>query len=124
MIIYLGENLKSLRKAKGVTQESFANYLGVSFQAVSKWERNDSYPDITMLPEIADFFGVTVDELLGVNRAKKESEITELIYNYDNFYNDGDEKHNAISNMIEKYRLTDDFKSTKEFKEILNILEQ
>lgn len=103
MTIYLGENLKSFRKARGITQESFANYLGVSFQAVSKWERNDSYPDITMLPEIADFFGVSVDELLGVNRAKKESEITELIYNYDNFYNDSDEKHKAISNMIEKY---------------------
>ena len=56
MTIYLGENLKSFRKARGITQESFANYLGVSFQAVSKWERNDSYPDITMLPEIADFF--------------------------------------------------------------------
>lgn len=103
MTIYLGENLKSLRKARGITQESFANYLGVSFQAVSKWERNDSYPDIELLPEIADFFGVSVDELLGINRAKKEEEIAGLIYNYDNFYNYSDEKHKAISDMIEKY---------------------
>lgn len=72
MTIYLGENLKSLRKARGITQESFANYLGVSFQAVSKWERNDSYPDITMLPEIAEFFSVTLEDLLGVNREEKE----------------------------------------------------
>lgn len=56
MTIYLGENLKNLRKARGITQESFANYLGVSFQAVSKWERNDSYPDITMLLKLQNSF--------------------------------------------------------------------
>lgn len=74
MTIYLGENLKNLRKARGITQEAFANYLGVSFQAVSKWERNGSYPDITMLPEIAEFFSVTLEELLDVNREEKERE--------------------------------------------------
>lgn len=103
MPIYFSENIKSLRKSRGITQESFANYLGVSFQAVSKWERNECYPDITLLPEIAEFFGVSVDELLGIDRAKKEAELTELIYNYDNFVNDDDEKHNAILDMIEKY---------------------
>lgn len=103
MTIYFSENIKSLRKSRGITQESFANYLGVSFQAVSKWERNESYPDITLLPEIAEFFGVSVDELLGIDRAKKEAELTGLIYNYDNFVNDDDKKHKAILDMIEKY---------------------
>lgn len=56
-----------------------------------------------MLPEIAEFFGISVDELLGIDRAKKEAELTELIYNYDNFVNDDDEKHKAILDMIEKY---------------------
>lgn len=56
-----------------------------------------------MLPEIAEFFGVSVDELLGIDRAKKEAELTGLIYNYDNFVNDDDKKHKAILNMIEKY---------------------
>lgn len=103
MTIFFSENIKSLRKSRGVTQESFAKYLGVSFQAVSKWERNECYPDITLLPEIAEFFGVSVDELLGIDRAKKEAELTELIYNYDNFVNDDDKKHKAILDMIEKY---------------------
>lgn len=92
MTIYLGENLKSLRKARGITQEAFANYLGVSFQAVSKWERNDSYPDITMLPEIAEFFSVTLEDLLGVNREEKEREIKEQLFIYDNLPENKDER--------------------------------
>lgn len=64
MSINLGEKLKSLRKEKNISQEKLAQYLNVSFQAVSKWENSSSYPDIELLPEIARFFGITVDELL------------------------------------------------------------
>lgn len=46
---------------KGISQEILANYLNVSFQAVSKWENNNTYPDIMLLPEIAKFFEITVD---------------------------------------------------------------
>ena len=46
MTIYFGENLKKLRKSKGLTQEDLADFLGMSFQAISKWERNETYPDI------------------------------------------------------------------------------
>ncbi len=84
MNIYFGENLKSLRKQKNLTQERLADFLGVSFQTVSKWERGDTYPDITMLPEIASFFRVSVDELLGVNRAADEEEIVSKLREYDN----------------------------------------
>ena len=56
--------LQKLRKAKGVTQEQLADYLGVSFQAVSKWE-NGSYPDGDLLPRIAKFFGISIDYLYG-----------------------------------------------------------
>ena len=84
MNIYFGENLKSLRKQKNLTQERLADFLGVSFQTVSKWERGDTYPDITMLPEIASFFRVSVDELLGVNRAADEEEIISKLREYDN----------------------------------------
>lgn len=75
MTIYFGENLKKLRKSKELTQETLADFLGVSFQAVSKWERSESYPDITMLPSIAAFFDVTVDSLLGIDLIKKEVKI-------------------------------------------------
>lgn len=84
MNIYFGENLKNLRKSKNLTQEKLSDFLGVSFQSVSKWERGDTYPDITMLPEIADFFKISTDELLGINRAEKEKEITEKLQKYDN----------------------------------------
>lgn len=68
MFICLGENIRSLRIAKGITQEQFGYELGVSAQAVSRWENGATYPDITMLPEIADFFDVTLDEMMGRGR--------------------------------------------------------
>ncbi|MBQ6799447.1 MAG: helix-turn-helix transcriptional regulator [Oscillospiraceae bacterium] len=61
----LGKNIAALRKSKGMTQEALANQLGVTFQAVSKWENGQSCPDITMLPELSDLLGVSIDELFG-----------------------------------------------------------
>lgn len=68
MLICLGENIRSLRIANGITQEQFGYEMGVSAQAVSRWENGATYPDITMLPMIADFFDVTLDELMGRGR--------------------------------------------------------
>lgn len=61
----LGNNIAKLRKAKGMTQEALANALGVTNQAVSKWESGQSCPDIALLPALADLFGITLDELFG-----------------------------------------------------------
>ncbi len=52
MNIYFGENIKRLRSEQNLTQEALAGFLGVSFQTISKWERGETYPDITMLPVI------------------------------------------------------------------------
>ncbi len=60
----IGNNIAALRKEKGITQEELANEIGVSPQAVSKWENNSSCPDVSLLTIIADYFGVTVDALL------------------------------------------------------------
>lgn len=60
----IGNNISALRKAKGITQEELANALGVSAQAVSKWENDSSCPDVSLLTKISDYFGVTVDALL------------------------------------------------------------
>ena len=60
----IGNNIAVLRKKKGITQEELANELGVSAQAVSKWENNSSCPDVSLLTKIADYFGVSVDALL------------------------------------------------------------
>lgn len=97
MNIYFGENLKALRLKRNLTQEALAAFFGVSFQTISKWERGDNFPDITMLPEIASFFKVSVDDLLGVNRAENEKEITDKLYEYDNL-TDQDEKWEKLMN--------------------------
>lgn len=63
-----GERIAKYRKEKNMTQEALANPLGVTNQAVSKWENDQSYPDIEQLPNIADLFGVTIDALFGRER--------------------------------------------------------
>lgn len=60
----LNEQIAFLRKAKGTTQEELAKALGVTNQAVSKWESSQCCPDIQLLPDIADYFGVSIDELM------------------------------------------------------------
>ncbi len=60
----LGEKLSLMRKNSSFTQEEIANHLGVSPQAVSKWENDLSCPDIMLLPKIAELYGKTIDELL------------------------------------------------------------
>ncbi len=67
-MLYLAENLKALRKAKDITQEDAAEILGMSPQSVSKWERGDAYPDITLLPALANLYGTTVDALIGMDK--------------------------------------------------------
>ena len=68
----LGTNISERRKALGMTQEELASNLGVSPQAVSKWENNLSCPDISLLPAIAKIFGTSVDDLLGVAAATEK----------------------------------------------------
>lgn len=75
MYVNLGKKLKALRKERDLTQEQLAECLGISSQAVSKWETNSSYPDISMLPVLANFYGVTTDELLGVDITKTREKI-------------------------------------------------
>lgn len=84
MTIYFGENLKRLRKGKNLTQETLADFLGVSFQAVSKWERGETYPEITILPAISAFFGVSIDDLFGIDKTQQEQKINNYINLYDN----------------------------------------
>lgn len=61
----LGARICALRKAQSMTQEQLADRLGVTFQAVSKWENDIACPDVLLLPQIADAFGITIDELFG-----------------------------------------------------------
>jgi transcriptional regulator with XRE-family HTH domain len=66
----LGKRIAENRKRLGMTQDALAEKLGITAQAVSKWENDQSCPDITMLPRLCDIFGITTDELLGREQAK------------------------------------------------------
>lgn len=63
----IGSNIKQLRQRMNLTQEQVANKLGVSYQAVSKWEVGANTPDIALLPDIANLFGVSIDSLFSDN---------------------------------------------------------
>jgi len=84
MKIYFGETVRRLRRGKSLTQEQLAQRLNVSYQTISNWERDESWPDISMLPVLAGFFGVKTDDLLGVDQTENERRITELIHRYEN----------------------------------------
>lgn len=79
MNIKIGEKIRILRKKANVNQERFAEYLGVTAQAVSRWEVEGCYPDIELLPSIANFFGVSIDELLCYDTTKNRNRIDEII---------------------------------------------
>ena len=72
---HFGDRLKKLRRDNGITQDVLAEYLGISYQAVSKWENNAGFPDISLLPAISGFFGVSTDYLLGIELEKSEERI-------------------------------------------------
>lgn len=94
MNIRIGEVIKSLRNKNKYTQKALACYLGVTEQAISRWESGTGYPDIELLPAIAQVFSVTVDYLLGVDKTEKDKRLEE-IYNEIkniNFYGNSNEE--------------------------------
>ncbi len=82
MKITIGANIKRLRTEKGVTQEQLAEAMNVTCAAVSKWERGDTFPDITALQPLAFYFGVSLDTLMGYDKEKYEKEIDEILTEY------------------------------------------
>ena len=75
MKIILNEKLRELRRKKDITQEELANRFGISPQAVSKWERGEGFPDITLLPELAQYFDITIDELMGMEEERMRAKL-------------------------------------------------
>ncbi len=76
----IGNQIKNLRLRRGMTQEMLAQHLGVTSQAVSKWERGAATPDIAMLPDISAFFGVTIDELFSLSDEKRMERIQNMLW--------------------------------------------
>jgi len=78
MTIKIGEIIKKLRTANHITQDALASAVGVTPQAVSRWELEGGYPDIELLPTLADFFSVSTDELLGYKLSEREERLGEI----------------------------------------------
>lgn len=70
MQLNLGQKIRELRRRDGRTQEALAEALGVTSQAVSRWESGGSYPDMEIIPSIANYFGVSIDELFGYDNER------------------------------------------------------
>ena len=82
----LGNKIRELRRAGSLTQEQLAAALNITPQAVSKWEMGASYPDMTMIPIIASFFKVSLDELFDFDVKNVEKEIEEIRLEYGKYF--------------------------------------
>lgn len=103
-MIKLGEKIKLLRKQKNISQELLANYLGVSFQAVSKWENGNTMPDVTMIPAIASFFGVSTDELFDFNLFETEKQVDKICYEaYKYRFSDSAKSENILREGLQRF---------------------
>lgn len=76
----IGNQIKALRTQRGLTQEELAEQLGISAQAVSKWERNAATPDIQLLPALSAYFGVTIDELFALSDETRMTRIQNMLW--------------------------------------------
>jgi len=99
--LQIGETIFRLRKKKKITQEELGNFMGVSTAAVSKWESGNSYPDITLLPSIAAFFDVSIDELLNYKVELSNDEIGKMCNECIELFNNED--FNAAVNKCDEY---------------------
>ena len=113
MKMTIGMNIKHLRTAKNITQEQLSVAMNVTCAAVSKWERGETYPDITLLQPLAYYFGVSTDELLDFNQfeMEKEKEIEAYVEKYWALWHENDHSclletmKEAVSHYPEEHRL-------------------
>ena len=100
----IGNKIKELRKQRGITQEQLADSIGVSFQAVSKWENNIALPDITLAPALASYFGVSMDVLFDFDLQEIEDKafaIAKESWKYRN--SDWEKARNIIDEGLKTY---------------------
>ena len=105
----IGKNIYTLRKEKKVTQAQLAEKLGVSEQAISKWENDQCAPDVSMFPILADYFGVSIDRLFGYYMNSHEEEIKAIIQAADDS-RDTYKEIEIISEGLNKYPNNPDLK--------------
>ncbi len=89
-MLHLSENLKRFRATKNLTQEDIAGFLSITPQSVSKWERGESYPDITFLPALANILETSIDELIGMDIIRAEQTRHNIHKTANEFQQNGD----------------------------------
>ncbi len=100
----IGKKIRELRKQRGITQDQLAESIGVSFQAVSKWENNIALPDITLAPILASYFGVSIDELFDFSDSKIQAEIESIAEEVRKYIeSDPEQGRKIIENGLKKY---------------------
>ena len=133
MELLFAKRIRGKRLEKGLTQEQLAQAIQISPQAVSKWERGDGYPDITLLPRIANFFQISVDELIGndeATRAEDADNFARLIKSFANdkidvevlrYHEYGKDKW-AQCGM--EYRMNDAHVTDEEYTQFIDVLKK
>lgn len=102
---YLSQNIANLRREKRITQEQLAQKLKISAAAVSKWEKGKSLPDIDTTIKLADFFGVSLDMLVGCSNSLEDERIDSISENYFNLFSESgmNEAENYKEKMLNEY---------------------
>ncbi len=109
MNLKIADAVRRLRKERKISQEELANALGVTAQAVSKWERNEGYPDITLMPKIAHFFDVSLEEVYGLREMNENNEICDYCHRtmFANYEDGVKIAREALEKYPHSYRLKD-----------------
>ncbi len=111
-MIELGNKIQRLRKERGLTQEQLASALSISPQAVSKWETGGGYPDMSMIPILANFFDVTLDELFEFDITKKAQKIEDVLTEAGNcFWNDFEKAEQLYLHAIKEFPSSEKLKT-------------
>lgn len=104
MHIQIGEKIRNLRKQRNISQEVLAQYLGITFQAVSKWENGDSMPDVMMIPAIASFFEVSTDELFDFNRLETEQKVQQACWDIAEYrHSEPEQAEEDLRKLLKQY---------------------
>ena len=118
-MICLAKTIRFLRKKKGLTQEQLAAVLNISPKTVSKWETAETFPDMTLIPVLAEFFEVSLDTLFGYEPAGKKKKLEEIFAQTRRlFWNDFDACESVLKNALEDYPSDDELRHT-----LLNLYE-
>lgn len=104
-VLNIGKCIVHMRKKRGITQEQLADYIGVSKASVSKWESGSCYPDVLLLPELAAYFNISVDELLGYSPQLTKEEIKKIYIGLSHEFavRSFDEVRTQCNTLIKKY---------------------